>query len=789
VTSAHSERAPKRTPRLPAGATVAVVASAAMVAQQVAGKATRDALFLSNFSVKTLPMVMGVSAVASVVVVLWLSRMMLRHSPARVVPVGFGASAAVLLATWALSVPMPRLAALVLYLFTSLFGAAMISAFWSLINETFDPHTGRSAATAIASGGTLGGLLGALAAWRMSTFIAVPTMLPLLAGASLVSLWGTLRLRRSLHPPALVEKGTGEGTVEETLADVTLAPLRGLRKAPYLRNLAAIVALGAVTSGLLDYVFSAEATRAFPSAPALLSFFSFFWLIVGLLSFLLQVLLGKLALEKLGVALTVALLPAVVVLGGTVGLAVPGLWSTAILRGGEATQRNSLFRAAYEMLYTPLSEQKKRSTKTLIDVGFDRIGTLVAAGITVVALAVAGARAELILLVLAVACALVTLARSRALHRGYVSVLEESLRAGAAKAGVTALRPSSTSEVPGAIRDAIVGQLDKLPGTTELAAIATGDAQRASKLFKGVPRAATPSQALESLDASVRAVIDLGSRDPGRVRRVLSADAPLAPALVSFAILLLADKECHQDAVRALRKCAPKATGQLVDALCDDRSELDVRRRIPRVLSECPTQDAADGLMRGVSDSRFEVRYECARALLKITERDPHVAVAPTKVIAMVTREVTLSKEVWDTQRGLELDEEEDEPPALVDRLLRDRLDRSLEHVFTLLALTLDRQSLRLAFKALHESDERLRGTALEYLETVLPDEVRDAVWPFLGEARPMRPARPPLEILADLRRLPEVLTAARPPTSAAVGAVGEVAVASTAARAPSAVS
>ena len=107
---------------------MAVVASAAMVAQQVAGKATRDALFLSSFGVKTLPAMMGVSALASIVVALWLSRMMLRHTPAKVVPVGFGASAVVLLATWAVSFPAPRLAALVLYLFTSLFGAAMISA-------------------------------------------------------------------------------------------------------------------------------------------------------------------------------------------------------------------------------------------------------------------------------------------------------------------------------------------------------------------------------------------------------------------------------------------------------------------------------------------------------------------------------------------------------------------------------------------------------------------------------------------------------------------------------------
>lgn len=737
-----------------------------MIAQQVASKATRDALFLSHFGVRMLPAMMGVSAVTSLFAALWLSRMILRHTPAKVVPVGVGASSVVLLATWGLSFPAPRVAALLLYLDTSLFGAAMISAFWSLINETFDPHTNRRAATAIASGGTLGGVLGGLAAWRMSTVIAVPTMLPLLAGTGLVSLWCTLRMPRREDTSAVVERGADDKSANETIADFTFAPLRRLRKTPYLRNLATIVALGAVTSGLLDYVFSAEATRAFSKGPALLSFFSCFWLVVGIVSFLLQVLFGKLALEKLGVALTVALLPAVVVFGGAVGLAVPGLWSAAILRGGEATQRNSLFRAAYEMLYTPLSEEKKRSTKTLIDVGFDRIGTMTAAGIAMAVLGVAGARAEMVVLVLAIACALVTLGRSRALHAGYVSVLEESLRKEAAQVGVAAAPITVASEEPAAIRDSIVDRLDVLPHTQELAAIATGDVQQTAAPSPGTPRAAGHGHALESLEVSLRAIAELRSRDPERVRRVLSAEAPLSRPLVSFAILLLTDKEFHVDAIRALRKCAPKTTGQLVDALCDESSELDVRRRIPRVLCECPTQDAADGLVRGIADGRFEVRYECARALLKITGADPGILIAPEKVIALVKREVLLSKDVWESQPGPELDEEENEPPALIDRLLRDRIDRSLEHVFTLLALNLDRQSLRLAFKALHESDERLRGTALEYLETVLPDEVRDAVWPFLGEERPMRTPRSPVEILADLRRAPEAVASAPAPIS-----------------------
>jgi hypothetical protein len=174
-------------------------------------------------------------------------------------------------------------------------------------------------------------------------------------------------------------------------------------------------------------------------------------------------------------------------------------------------------------------------------------------------------------------------------------------------------------------------------------------------------------------------------------------------------------------------------------------------------LSAYPTQAAADALILGTEDERFEVRYECGRALLRITASEAAIVIPLETAISIVGREVANSKEVWDSQPVPEFDEEENEPPALIDRLLRDRLDRSLEHVFSILALVLDRESIRIAFKALHQEDERLRGTALEYLETVLPDEIRDAVWPFLGEARPMRPARPASEILADLADAREV--------------------------------
>ena len=742
---------------LPAGAVVAAVVSAAMIAQQVAGKAARDALFLSSFKVTALPSMMAASAVLSLFAALWLSKLMVRHSPAKIVPASFAVFGVALLAEWALSFPMPRLAAVVVYFHTALFGASVISAFWSFINEKFDPHTGKRAVTWIAGGGTLGGVVGGVLAWRAASFIAVPTMLLLLAAFNVVCLWGSLRLRDPKTPEAEAASAQRRAQAERPSHEHApdLSPFQVLRDAPYLQNLTLVVAFGAITSGVLDYVFSAEAARVYSKGPELLSFFALFWLAVGVLSFALQMLFGRIALEKLGLAVTVALLPGVVVLGGAFGLAVPGLLSVSILRGGEAAQRNSLFRAAYELLYTPLSEQKKRSTKMLIDVGFDRFGTVAASGIVMVTLELAGnpKLANLILLAVAIGCALVTIARSRPLHTGYVTVLEESLKKEAAK-----MRPSSysharlSSHEDLAVRDEIVAKQQDLPRTEALAALSTriSEANAATEpLLCAAQAVAADAQAI--LRQSLRDAKRLCSDNPYDVRGVLSAEAPLAPPLVFFAIALLASKDFHQDAIAALRKVAAKTTGQLSDALCDSTTAFHVRRRIPRVLAACETQVAADALIRGTTDERFEVRFECGRALLRMTSASPSIEISLATVLEIVKREVAISKEIWESQPPPEFDDEESDPPALVDRLLRDRIDRSLEHVFTILALVIDRESLRLAFKAVHHEDMRLRGTALEYLETVLPDEVRDAVWPFLGEDRPMRPARPAKEILADL--------------------------------------
>jgi hypothetical protein len=147
-------------------------------------------------------------------------------------------------------------------------------------------------------------------------------------------------------------------------------------------------------------------------------------------------------------------------------------------------------------------------------------------------------------------------------------------------------------------------------------------------------------------------------------------------------------------------------------------------------LAACRTIGAFNGLLEALADRRFEVRYRAGRALSVMAEEIPGLRVDRERVFGVVQREMAVDRGIWETRQLI--DQPDDEPSPMEAELLRDRANRSLEHLFTLLSLILPRQTLRLAFHALHTDDPQLRGTALEYLETVLPENIKPRLWALM---------------------------------------------------------
>lgn len=677
-------------------ATISALMALALVGQQVAGKAIRDALFLSAFHPSSLAWMMLAASVVSIGGAFVFAGVMSRKSPVWVMTVALPSSAALFVLEWWLSAGRPDVVAVAVYVHITLFGPALISGLWSLVNERFDPHAAKALVGRISAGASIGGVLGGLLAWLCAARISVPAMLLGLAFVNLAALAGLLGLRSSAgdrerartDEEGLVEAGSG---------------LQALREIPYLRNLAFIVGLASFTELLVDYVFKAEASAHFSGSAALVAFFGPFYMGLSLLALVVQAFFSKRSLDRLGPSGTVALHPLATVLGAAVALVRPGLASVLIARGGNGILRDSLFRSGYELLYTPLPPARKRATKAVIDVGADKVGAVLGAGVLLVHVGHHPVGVRFLLLAV-IATGLVALGVARRLNAGYVAALGDSLKAGLVRLDIGEVVDSTTraSMTQALDRKTILGQINALQG-------AGGETS-------------LPGVAAEK-DPLVEAIIDLRSSRLDRIRVAIKGAYPVDVRLVPFLIPLLGRNDVLPDALRYLRAAAPRCTGQIVDWLLDPETPPVVRCRIPRVLKSVRTPGAVAGLLAALDDAEFAVRYEAAAALATLTSRDASLSIEPEAVFPRVMKE-----------------------------LARDEGgDRAVDHAFTLLGLVLEREPLRTALRALQTEDLRLRGTALEYLENVVPEDVRLHLWPRIGSDAMATMARPRAEVEAEL--------------------------------------
>jgi hypothetical protein len=168
-----------------------------------------------------------------------------------------------------------------------------------------------------------------------------------------------------------------------------------------------------------------------------------------------------------------------------------------------------------------------------------------------------------------------------------------------------------------------------------------------------------------------------------------------------------------------------------LDALLDPVRDFVIRRRVPRVLATMPTTRAVEGLFEALQDHRFEVRFYAGRALHLTIKDRPELMIAPDRVWTAINRELSHQRSVWENHRLLDRRESQ-EKQWYFDDLLLDSADRNLEHLFTLLALLLPADAVRIAFRALHTDDRPLKSNALEYLESATPLDTRRLLLPLL---------------------------------------------------------
>ena len=667
----------------------ALLAAAVMMAWQVAAKTTRDSLFLSAFPATALPAMMGGAAISSILMAVLNAALLRRFGPPRIIRFGFLTGMALHAAEWALLPLAPRVVAIVVYIHVVALGSVLLSGFWSLANEQFGPREARRSFGRIAAFGTLGTIAGGVMAERVASLTSAQGLLVLLGVLQLASAFALFRFTPAKSAP----KHSEDLSFPEVISG-----------AAYLTGLAGLVLLAAMSASTLDFLFKSQAVARFGKGAALSRFFALFYAGTSAITFGIQVGGSRMWLKHFGPGRTVAALPVAVTGVSLASIFAPGLLALTIGRAIELLLRGSLYRSGYELFYTPMPQAEKRSVKSIIDIGAERLGDGLAGASIQLLLALPAQVVSIAILGFTAALSAVGVWLALRLDRVYVKVLERGLAHHA---------PIIVPDQPA----------DQAMQTYVLdAATSVGILAEPATMARSTP--APPARMPH--DLALRNLLELRSGDPVRITAVLRLIHTLAPLEVPQAIELLDRNEVADAASQVLQRNGDRIVGQLVDALRNPASTYNIRKRIPRVLASCQSRAAWDGLVAHLLDERFEVRTRCAKALEKILTRHPEYRPDQDAMVEVVRRELISTRKF--SRSGLE-------SGMKLDKAIRDRAARSVEHIFTVLGLVLPRRSLQLAFRALQTEEGKLSGMALEYLDSILPQSLREELTAFFEAA------------------------------------------------------
>lgn len=679
---------------------IATVAAVFMIAQQVASKAVRDGFFLSEFPVTALPVATLAAAVVSLGAALLFGRFIAAFSPAAAVPVLFAANGLLFFVEAAVVDHVPEVVAAGLYLHTAAFGGAVISGFWSVVNERFDPYTARRVVSQITAGTTFGGIAGGALTWALSD-IGTAALLAGFGASSVVC--------------AVAIGAVARGGVDETEsaagddanaggrdAPARISGLSALARSSYLRRVGAVVVFGALMSGVIDYVFKAGVATD-RSEQGLVELFAVFYTAVGIATFVVQAFGARKLLKRLGVVPTASAFPITALSLLSLALLWPGVMTLVLLRGGLMVVENSLYRAGYELFYTPVPKQQKRSAKMLIDLGCDRLGTAAASGIALLAITLGAATANKMLLIVGAACAVVIAILMTVIRRQYIASLAEQLRTSLEREAVAANAGGAQ-----ALATTFVADLGLWPAASDpaVADASTGDAP--------IDR----DQLMEAVRA--RAEEKKRSPDPSR-----SAPPPRARSTVSESLLATPLRERlrltapGEDGWAELGRTAPGVIGQLGDIVLSRRESLEVRLRAAELLASVPSKRAAEALLGTLAAPELRLRRAGALALWTLCQQAPGLRPERRLIVDLAGRELRRPARLVPTESGFERSS-----PFLKDARGND-LSSTLEIVFILLAVLGGTDDLRLALTAITSGDARQRGTGLEYLDNLLTGDLR----------------------------------------------------------------
>jgi AAA family ATP:ADP antiporter len=209
---------------------------------------------------------------------------------------------------------------------------------------------------------------------------------------------------------------------------------------------------------------------------------------------------------------------------------------------------------------------------------------------------------------------------------------------------------------------------------------------------------------------------------------------PAIPRLIS----MLSNWRFRLAAREALLKLGTPAVTELERQLKDERTPIELRARIPRVLSYTGLQQISDLFLNSIHDLSPQMDIALLKALNRMRKQFPEISFDADRVSMLIKQQF----EIYQQWTATMLSITSSVPPVegsvaivrLLEKTLREKTEECVQKTFRLLALIYSPDDVYSTYFSL-STRPALRGNAVEYLDNLLDPELRPHVVPMIEDS------------------------------------------------------
>jgi ATP:ADP antiporter, AAA family len=266
-----------------------------------------------------------------------------------------------------------RLLGSIFFVWVSVFNLFVVAVFWSFMADLFDAEQAHRLFPVITLGGAVGALAGPALTKALVFMVGVSGLLivsSLLLGAAIACIFALSRWSRR-HP---VSGDTQRD--ERVIGGGLLAGAIETLKSPLMRRMALLMLLGDAVGTVIYALLADYSGATYPTRDARIDFAAGIDLSANTLQMILQLVLTRPLMVRLGPAATMAMDGALkaLMLAGLIVFAGPWIAVVAVITRASAY---GVFKPAMDSLYTRVDAETRYKTKSFIDTSVWRFGDVV----------------------------------------------------------------------------------------------------------------------------------------------------------------------------------------------------------------------------------------------------------------------------------------------------------------------------------------------------------------------------------------------------------------------------